>query len=183
MLDACVLYPRFLRDTLLDAAGAGLYCPIWTHEILDEVQRNLAAWGGMTAADACAVRMHIDRAFPEANVAYPAELVNLMGNHPKDRHLLAVAVHVGAEFVVTANLGDFPKKALQKYESEAIHPDEFLLYLGSERMAQVLESQVVDYQLSPMTIRDLLAQLEKTVPKFARGMAVHFDEAGVDRPP
>ncbi len=41
VLDACVLYPASLRDTLLPAAGAGLYRVQLTDEILEEVQRNL----------------------------------------------------------------------------------------------------------------------------------------------
>jgi hypothetical protein len=40
-LDACVLYPAFLRDVLLVLAEAGFFAPIWSAEILDEVKRNL----------------------------------------------------------------------------------------------------------------------------------------------
>jgi hypothetical protein len=42
-LDASVLYPLPLRDTLLRAAQVGMYDPCWSERILDEVARNLAA--------------------------------------------------------------------------------------------------------------------------------------------
>lgn len=40
-LDASVLYPLPLRDTLLRAAQVGMYDPCWSEQILDEVARNL----------------------------------------------------------------------------------------------------------------------------------------------
>jgi len=41
VLDACVLFPASLRDTLLRAANADLYGMRLTDEILEEVSRNL----------------------------------------------------------------------------------------------------------------------------------------------
>lgn len=41
VLDACVLFPASLRDTLLRAAKADLYRLHLTEEILEEVRRNL----------------------------------------------------------------------------------------------------------------------------------------------
>jgi hypothetical protein len=40
VLDSCVLYPMYLRDTLLRAAEAGLYRVHWSQEILDGALRN-----------------------------------------------------------------------------------------------------------------------------------------------
>ena len=41
VLDACVLIPATLRDTLLRAVEKGMYRLHWSDEILDEVRRNL----------------------------------------------------------------------------------------------------------------------------------------------
>jgi hypothetical protein len=41
ILDASVLYPLPLRDTLLRVAEIELYDPYWSERILDEVTRNL----------------------------------------------------------------------------------------------------------------------------------------------
>lgn len=50
VLDANVLIPAALRDTLLRAAQQGLYSPYWSEMILAEVERNLF-WGGLTSAE------------------------------------------------------------------------------------------------------------------------------------
>ncbi|MBD2499207.1 hypothetical protein [Anabaena azotica] len=41
VLDACVLFPMYLRDTLLSIAEAGWYMPYWSQKILDEAISNL----------------------------------------------------------------------------------------------------------------------------------------------
>lgn len=43
VLDANVLIPAAPRDTLLRAAELGLFQPVWSDQILDEVQRNLVS--------------------------------------------------------------------------------------------------------------------------------------------
>ncbi len=46
VLDACVLLPMPLADTLLQLAEAGYYIPVWSAELLDEIRRNLIIkWG------------------------------------------------------------------------------------------------------------------------------------------
>jgi hypothetical protein len=47
----------------------------------------------------------------------------------KDRHVLAAAVRCQAGVIVTLNLKDFPKDALDPFGIEAQHPDEFVSYL------------------------------------------------------
>jgi hypothetical protein len=48
VLDACVVIPMPLADTLLRLAGARLYLPKWTDRIMDEVARNLARNFGLS---------------------------------------------------------------------------------------------------------------------------------------
>ena len=43
ILDANVLLPLTLRDTLLRAAAGGFYQARWSKEILDEMERNLVS--------------------------------------------------------------------------------------------------------------------------------------------
>ena len=45
VLDACVLIPIRLATTLLWFAEAGLFRPLWSARLLDEVERNLPRLG------------------------------------------------------------------------------------------------------------------------------------------
>lgn len=57
LLDACVLLPYELADFLLRLADADLYEPLWSEEILTEVDRNLVQKFGVTKEKA-AQRAH-----------------------------------------------------------------------------------------------------------------------------
>lgn len=74
VLDACVLFPRPLCDTLLRAAEAELYRPYFSQEILDETTRNLVKRKRMTSAKAAKFQAAIKEAFPEALVEVPEQL-------------------------------------------------------------------------------------------------------------
>ncbi len=52
VLDANVLIPMALCDTLMRAAIARLYRPYWTAQILEEVERNLILKGFATEESA-----------------------------------------------------------------------------------------------------------------------------------
>ncbi len=56
VLDANVLFPFTLRDTLLRAAAAGLYQVRWSPMILDEMERNLVSTGTLDAPKAARLR-------------------------------------------------------------------------------------------------------------------------------
>jgi hypothetical protein len=92
VLDACVLFPAALRDTLLRTAEACLYRPRWTDAILDEVRRNLVESGRISKGQAARLIDVMRGAFPSAMVAAYEHLIPFMTNHPKDRHVLAAAV-------------------------------------------------------------------------------------------
>jgi predicted nucleic acid-binding protein len=66
VLDANVLYPFTLRDTLLRSAEAGLCRVYWSTEILDEAARNLVAAGRMSEPQAERLSAIMGSAFPEA---------------------------------------------------------------------------------------------------------------------
>jgi hypothetical protein len=55
-----------------------------------------------------------------------------------DRHVMAAAIHWGAQIVVTANLRDFPNATLAPHGIEARHPDVFILGLLRDSPSEVL---------------------------------------------
>ncbi|KGJ04043.1 PIN domain-containing protein [Paracoccus halophilus] len=122
VLDACVLYPTVLREILADAAGAGLYRPLWSRRILDE-WRHAAQRDGRDAGVEIALLQ--DR-FPQAMVQGVADASGIDLPDPADRHVVEAALAGGAAVIVTANLRDFPRGAMGAVGLQAIHPDEFL---------------------------------------------------------
>jgi predicted nucleic acid-binding protein len=170
VLDACVIIPMPLCDTLLRAAEIELYRPYFSQEILDEAIRNLVKMGKMTEVKTARYQGYIKAAFPEAIIEVPEQLIQIMTNHPKDRHVLAAAVTAKAEVIVTSNLKDFPREALEPFGIQAKHPDHFLLDLCENHtvgvLAQVIKEQAESLKKPPTTVTELLARLSRQVPRF-----------------
>lgn len=70
VLDTSVLYPPHLRDTPLLAAEHGLYRPVWSALILDELRRNVLATGAMPAKVERTIAL-MGRQFPRAEHPIP----------------------------------------------------------------------------------------------------------------
>ena len=99
-LDTCVLLKPYLCDTLLSVAETGIYRPLWSPGVLDELDRNLRKRGA-TEAQVIHRLDQMSRHFPDATVTGYEHLIGSMENDPKDRHVLAAAVRGGAEVLVT----------------------------------------------------------------------------------
>ena len=127
-LDACVLWPLPLADFALRAAAAGLCRVRWSPDVQREWARALARQrpgvdGGMLDARNAAM----NAALPDAMVTgYTALIESVSLPDADDRHVLAAALHGGAEVIVTYNLRDFPARALARLGLRAQHPDDFL---------------------------------------------------------
>ena len=171
ILDARVLFPMYLRDTLLSTAEASLYVPYWSQKILDEAIGNLINKGYVSAEGARKLEEVIKMAFPEAMVEVPKELESVMTNHPKDRHVLAAAVVTKAEIVVTKNLKDFQEQDLKPWNIKSQSPDDFLGDIFEEYpqiMVQVLLTQSQKYKRTPLTFIQLLDKLSNQIPGFVK---------------
>lgn len=143
VLDACVLYPNTLRDTLLRIAEYGVFQPLWSEQILDEVHGVLIRNGRPKEKADYAIGC-MKGAFPEAMVQGWESLVGSMQNHAKDRHVLAAAQRGHADVIVTANLKDFPATACDPLDIAVQHPDTFLCYeleQAPEVILRVLQEQ------------------------------------------
>ncbi|MFE3227025.1 hypothetical protein [Nocardia sp. NPDC059228] len=68
-LDTCVLYPAHLRDTVLRLAEAALIQPLWSAEILAELQRNRAAAHG----DDAHRTVQVDRLIDTLRTFFPTQ--------------------------------------------------------------------------------------------------------------
>ncbi|MGH3510788.1 MAG: PIN domain-containing protein [Pseudonocardiaceae bacterium] len=171
MLDACVLYPISLRDTLLNVAEAGLFRVLWTEEILTETARNIVRdTPGLTMEHLEKTFAAMRRAFPDAMISGYEPLIEAMTNHSKDRHVLAAAVAAQADVVVTANLRHFPPQSGNPHGIRIESPDQFLcdaMQRQPDVVAAALRAQAARKRHPPMSADEMLDRLAITVPNFA----------------
>jgi len=167
VLDACVLIPMPLADTLLRLAAAPrLYLPKWTDQIMAEVSRNLVENFNISEEKAAYRESEIRRHFPEAWVDGYEDLIPAMTNQAKDRHVLAAAVRAQAEIIVTYNRKDFPVESIAPFSISVQGPSTFLknLYdLDQEAVLRTFEEQAAAIR-KPMSY--LLERLRVNVPGF-----------------
>jgi len=173
LLDANVLVPVSLADTLLRAAEQGLYTPLWSERVLVEVRRAILKVHPHIAAGRLDARIHaMNRAFEDALVVGWESLeAGITLPDRDDRHVVAAAIRGKADIIVTCNLKDFPPKALELLGIEALSPDDFLqdlLDLAPEAMTAVIWSQAAATAHPPLTVSGVLTSLRQAgAPIFA----------------
>jgi predicted nucleic acid-binding protein len=178
VLDACVLFPFTLRDTLLRIAEARLYQVRWTDEILEEVRRNLIKTNQATEDNALRLVRVMNEVFKSAPVTDYVPFIAAMTNDPKDRHVAAAAVACQADIILTFNLRHFPRASLSPFGIKAQSPDTFLCNLLAaypKEIPQILQNQAQEYRKPPMTLDELLTILAKQVPRFVKLLRQHLD--------
>lgn len=173
VLDACVLYPMPLCDTLLRLAeDPSFYRPHWSEQILREVGETLIR-RGYTEKQRDRRLNFMREFFPEAMVDVPEELVKAVATGPDvdDSHILAAAIMSKANAIITQNTKHFPAELLKKYGVLCHNPDDFLVhqfYLSPEQILEKLDEQASDTKQG----RDeLLENLSRAVPRFAHLVA------------
>lgn len=131
-LDTCVLWPSLQRDFLLSLAVEGLYRPVWSSAILEELEyEETFKWlrrGENEHEAAQRARRLIERmrvAFDDAEVSGWEALDGTYGlPDPDDEHVVAAAFVAGAGVIVTNNLKHFPDDRLPN-GMRALAPSEF----------------------------------------------------------
>lgn len=185
VLDTAVLLPPILRDIVLICAEADLYKPHWSDDILVELKRHLIKELEMSEdwADKLLIQMNNAKAFEDSLITSGnySQLIPSMMNDPKDRHVLAAAVAIGAKLIVTPNDKDFQKEALEPYDIEVKKPDQFLLDLfdfDPDRMVRIISYYSLNRR-SHKDVKQILDQLSKQVPRFVVAVREHI--LGVDK--
>lgn len=131
LLDACVLVPPVLREVLFAVAGQGLFTPLWSPRIAEEWARAAGRTeGAASEAIARGEAARLAARWPGSVVAHdPAAEAALWLPDAADTHVLAAAISGQAGVIVTFNLRDFPRRALEGHGLRAQHPDAFLMDL------------------------------------------------------
>ncbi len=170
LLDADVLHPYISVDLLLRLAERRMFQPAWSEEILAEVRDSLVRRG----IDPEKVDHRLDamrEAFPDAMTpgigrflsAVPASV------DPGDRHVVAAALAVRAEAIVTRNVSDFAPADLFELGIEVQSLDAFLVSQWTLDRAVVLDAlreMEEDRTRPPRTEAEILDALATLAPSF-----------------
>lgn len=68
LLDTSVLYPMYLRESLLRVAAQDLYRPLWSQHILDELDRSLKKTAGIDPDKVTGLLELMKKHFPDSAV-------------------------------------------------------------------------------------------------------------------
>lgn len=181
LFDSCVFFSAFRRGLFMRLAMSGLFRARWTRAIHRE-------W-----IDAVA------RRYPDVSRSSLEQLSDKMDEHAEgslvsgfeglidgfrlpdqnDRHVLAAAVHGGADLIVTLNLRHFPPELLAEHGLSACHPDEFAMDLLMADSTSVLRAVRADrasltrpaYSAEEYILR---VQSKGEMPVFARALHEHI---------
>lgn len=164
LLDTCVLVPIATADLLLRLAEAGLYRPLWSARILEELSSALSVVHPDLASGGAQRRIaQMSSTFMDAQVdGWEPLTAQLRLPDPDDNHVLAAAIAGRADLIVTENLRDFPEGILARHGLEAQSLDEFLLNqldLSRDITLQALTAQAGAARRPPLTLDQLLSHL------------------------
>jgi hypothetical protein len=163
--DANILYPAPLRDLFIRLAQAGLVQARWTEQIHEEWLRNVLADNPqLSPVRLGRTRTLMNEAVRDCLVTGYEDLIDSLSlPDANDRHVLAAAIRAGAEVIVTYNLTDFPAETLARFDIEARHPDDFLIYLldlAPDTVCSAVKRQRESLRNPPKTAQELLATFE-----------------------
>lgn len=147
LLDTSVLWPSLQRDFLLSLSVEGLYRPVWSSAIIDElvfheVEKLVARGDSRTSAKERAGHLvwTMQSAFEDATVTGWEPLEGTFGlPDPDDEHVVAAAVVARAGAIVTSNLRHFPSDKLPG-DLETLPPAEFAFNTVSVDRARAMRA-------------------------------------------
>ncbi len=168
LLDACVLYPYHLRDFLIRLFITGdLYQAHWSEDIHEEWTRNLIQNRPDLDRKALTRTVELMNRLPGTLVRkqeYANRIEKLSLPDPNDRHVLAAAIACKADYIVTFNLKDFPKKILQANNIQPLNPDDFvakLMAISKSKVLLSMQQQITSIKNPPMTFLQLKEKLSE----------------------
>ncbi|RZT27166.1 PIN domain-containing protein [Kribbella sp. VKM Ac-2569] len=183
-LDANVIRGQQTTDVLLSLADNDVFEPRWTQHVMDEMRRNRPPGLSEKAIDRRIGMMN--GAFEDAMTETPPqELQDQMQADPKDKHVLAGAVHSESQVLVTDNLKDFHPpstgpnamrvEGLNQFLNRKLDEDPQRVQQGLQKMLDRSRrepktmSALIDNMAEGQQLRGFAQQLNTVVPPEQRG--------------
>ena len=165
VFDACVLYPAPLRDTLMRLALTDLFKAHWTDMIHAEWINALLRQNKHSKETLERTRDLMDKHVRDAKVFNFESLIDSLElPDPDDRHVLAAAIKVNADAIVTFNQKDFPSDYLQQFGIDVVHPDDFIHYqidMATAVCCEAIRRQRAALKNPEIDVENFLAILQK----------------------
>jgi predicted nucleic acid-binding protein len=169
VIDSNVLFSIELTDLFLTFAKRRLIRLHWSSTIVDEVRRSLLNSARLSPAAVEHRIAAMQRALPDAQVHIADESPKYLRVASSDRHVLALAVSVRADSIITLNIRDFPSTYCQSFGVGVLSPDDVLTQIVTEDSlgVSVALQEIADRRQQPsMTIGELLSKWESRLPSF-----------------
>lgn len=169
VLDACVLAPAVVCDTLLRLAEEpAMFRPLWSPHIMTEMARVLETKFHRSARDIGYKQTEMNQAFPEAMITVPRALAGALDSIPEEaaRTVLGAAILGHADVIVTQNTEHFPKPSIEPYGVLCQSAEDFLI--DQFRLSEQMVLDKLDDQAAGIT-RDrsyVLEGLRRAAPGF-----------------
>lgn len=168
VLDTNVIYPVLIRDLLFWFAHYDLYTPKWSKHIFDE-WKSVLERKQIAPEEAERRIQRANDAFPDAMVQnYERLIENLNLHDEKDRHVLAAAIKINADVIVTNNIKHFPQKYLESFGLVAKTADDFLtdiIDLNNEQAKTAFKEMVLNKknpEMDEYSVLDILRRNDLT---------------------
>ncbi|MEZ0090310.1 PIN domain-containing protein [Streptacidiphilus sp. EB129] len=166
LYDSNVLYPNTVRDLLIRLARHGIVQAKWTEQILDEGEAALRRNNVGDDEKRGELRRRMNAAVRDCLVTnYEPLIEGLKLPDLNDRHVLAAAIKVGAQVIVTDNSKHFPPDYLADWDIERKTADDFVMDLIDidDRVVYGCVMEIVSSRRrKPVTFDDVLDQLERS---------------------
>lgn len=166
VLDTNVLYPVIIRDVLFWFAYYDMYTPAWSNHIFEEWETVCKRkFPDMPSEQIINRLKNADEAFPFARVEYYESLMEGLTLHdPDDNHVLAAAIKINANVIVTQNIKDFPEDYLLKFNVGVKSADDFIcdiIDLDAETAVKAFREMVFSKKRPPMDEFQVLDSMRK----------------------
>jgi hypothetical protein len=171
--------PRRVARFVYALGGTNAFQAKWTEEIHAEWMRSVLENRpdlntGQLQRTKDLMNLHAQDALV---TGYESLISTLTLPDANDRHVLAAAIHAGAEVICTFNLRDFPASVISPYGIEAREPDDFLSFLydaDAVTFFQATELQRRGLKHPPKSQEEFWATLEaQRLPETVKRLRQH----------
>lgn len=164
--DACVLFPRTMRDILTRIAAAGLVRARWSEHIHDELRTRLVVqYPDMAEGEQIDKLIgFLMRTVPDCLVrGYECLIGSFELPDPDDRHVAAAAIKAGAQVIVTRDGRGFSEEFLAEQDICLKDPDDFVADLidlprAGPKIHQIVTEMAED---AGLVVSDVIEKLRK----------------------